>query len=166
MDMDLVSLDANISEHRTRVAFADRFGPLLATGKAAAPSRRTSLAAVTAVRNLIRAVGAACLGLGNLAHDSRDGLRSDEHDLAALGMRWPTDAAYDSAVAAEARSARENRLAAETITPLAPVRPTRDHGSVTGAPRATTGRAYARASERLRVTSVAAVVGGGGQAGD
>ena len=131
MDMDLATADAGIAEHWTRVAFADRFGPLLSTGSATAPSRRTSTAAVSAIRKLLQVVGAAWRRFGDLTHDSREGLRSNEHDLAVLGMRWPTDAAYDDEVAEEMRAARRRHLAAGTMTPLAPGR----LATATGAPR-------------------------------
>ncbi len=166
MDMDLATADAGIAEHRARVAFADRFGPLLSTGGATAttPSRRT--AAVRAVSNLLRVAGAACRGLGDLAHDSREGLRSNEHDLAAQGITWPTDEAYDHVVAAEMQAARQRRLAAGTIRQLAPDRLPRSHGTATGKQRVAGGWSLARVGQRLRVTPHAAAVGGSGQSGD
>ena len=165
MGLDLAAADARIAEHRARVARADRFGPLRSTGSATAALRRTSPAAATAVGNLLRAVGAALRGAGALPRDGRAGLRSKEHDLAALGVRWPTDAAYDSALAEELQAARRRRLAAGTITPLVPGRPARSHAAATDIPRVSSGGASARVGARLRVTSHSAAAGGIGQSG-
>lgn len=70
LDLDLVTANARIAEHRTRVADADRFGPLRSTGSVPAASRRPSYVAVTAVGNRLRVTGAALRGGGGLAHDS------------------------------------------------------------------------------------------------
>lgn len=166
MDMDLAAVDPRIAEHRTRVAFADRFGALRSTGSTTAPSRRVSPAAVTAVGNLIRVVGTAWRSLGDLAHDSRVGLRSKEQELAALGMRWPTDAAHDHKLAEEVRAARQRRPAAATIPPLAPGPLVRGNGTATGTPRASSGGVLARVGERLRAPLNAAAAGRSGPSGD
>ena len=157
MDMDLAAVDARI---------ADRFGPLRSTGSATAPSRRASPAAVTAVGNLIPVVGAAWRSLGDLAHDSRGGLRSKEQELAALGMRWPTDAAYDHQLAEEVQAARQRRLAAATIPPLAPAPLVRGNGTATGTSRASSGGVLAHVGERLRVPLHSATAGCSGPSGD
>ena len=144
MDMDLNAVDARIAEHRTRVTGADRFGPLLSTGSATAPSRRAAPAAVTAVVNVIRVVGRAWRRLGDIAHDSRVGLRSKEQELVALGMRWPTDAASDHQLADEVQAARQRRLAAATVPPLATGPLVRGDGIATDTFRASSGGVLAR----------------------
>jgi hypothetical protein len=44
-----------------------------------------------------------------LAHDSRDGLRSKEQELAVHGMNWTTDPAFDEALAHQIDAARLRR---------------------------------------------------------
>jgi hypothetical protein len=110
-------------------------------------------------------IGAAWRGLGKLPHDSREVLRSDEHDLAARGIRWPADMEYDAEMAEEVRAARQRRLAAGTNSPLTPTRQARDQGTATGVPRVSTGEALVLVGRRLRVSPHAAV-SGGGQSGD
>ena len=51
-------------------------------------------------------------GLGAPAVDSRDGLRSHEHELAAHGITWQTDADDDRTLADQLRAARHARLSA------------------------------------------------------
>ena len=41
--------------------------------------------------------------------DSRDGLRSPEHELARRGVTWASDPAHDQALARELASARAHR---------------------------------------------------------
>ncbi len=166
MDMDLAAVDPRITEHRTRVAFADRFGSLRSTGSATAPSRRASPAVLTAVGHLIRMVGTAWRSLGDLAHDSRVSLRSKEQELAGLGMRWPTDAAYDHRLAKEVQAARQRRLAAATTPPLVPGPPVRGNGIATGTPRASSDGVLAHVGERLRVSLNATAAGCSGPSGD
>ena len=163
MDLDLAAADARIAEHRTRVARADRFGQLLSTGGATAASRRPSTAAMTAVGSLLRAIGAALRSVGDLPHDSRVGLRSKEHDLTDLGVRWPTHTAYDAELAEELQAAWRRRLAAGTVTPLVPGHLAPGHATATGKPRTSNGGAFARVGARLRVTPHPAAAGGIGQ---
>lgn len=166
MYMDPARTDIVIAEHQRRMDYADRFGPLYFCEGAATVPLRTSSALTTAFANLFRAIGAALRSFANLAYDSRDDLRSNEHDLAAQGIRWPADAAYDAEVAAEAQAARQRRLAAGTITPLTPTRQARGHDTAASTPRTSSGEALVLVGKRLRFSPRAAAVGGSGQTGD
>ncbi len=53
--------------------------------------------------------------------DSRDGLRSPEHELAARGVRWVNDPAHDLALARELAAARARR--AHSVPPTSPFAP-------------------------------------------
>jgi len=166
MYMDPARTDVVIAAHRRRMEFADRFGPVLSPPSANTPSRRTQIAAVTGLTRLFQVIGAALRSIGKLPHDSREGLRSNEHDLAAQGIRWSADTAYDSEMPAEAHAARPRRLAAGTITPLPPARQGRSHGTATGSRRASNSEAVVFIGRRLRAIPHAAALGGGGQSGD
>jgi hypothetical protein len=79
-------------------------------------------------------VGAALGRLASLTRDSRPGLRSREHELAALGVRWDADPAADRALAEETLAARARRRSA----PASPTG-TGDSGARTAVPRARGG---------------------------
>ena len=51
--------------------------------------------------------------------DSRDGLRSPEHELAVRGVRWANDTTHDLALAHELKAARARR--ALPVPPAPPV---------------------------------------------
>ncbi len=54
-------------------------------------------------------VGEALGRLGGLAHDSREGLRTEEQALAGYGVTWTSDPAQDQALAEELQAARQRR---------------------------------------------------------
>lgn len=166
MYMDPARTDVVIAEHQRRIEFADRFGQVLSPPSASTPSLRTQSAAVTGLTRLFQVIGAALRSLGKLPHDSREGLRSNEHDLAAQGIKWPVDAAYDSEMAAEVQVARQRRLAAGTITPLSTARQGRSRGPSTGVRRTSNSETVVFIGRRVRAIPHAAALGGGGQSGD
>jgi hypothetical protein len=62
--------------------------------------------------------GTALARIRTLSYDSRDRLLSEEQHLAALGMTWATDAAYDAHLAEElARSRLQRDAGVATATP-------------------------------------------------
>lgn len=164
--MDPTRTDVVIAEHRSRIEFADRLGSVLSPVSTIATSRRTPNAAMTACARLFQVIGAALRSLGRLPHDSREGLRSTEHDLAARGIKWSADMAYDVEVATEALAARQRRLAAGSITALPPVRQSRGHGASAGKPQASNREAVVPIGRRLRAIPHAAALAGNGQVGD
>jgi hypothetical protein len=119
MDLDPVNANTHLTAHRARVARAERTGLLRSAGEVSAAPRRPSILAVPLVRRLLRAIGAVLDRAGDLPYDSREALRSDEQMLAALGIRWETDAAYDCTLADETRAARLRHLSARAV--VAPV---------------------------------------------
>ncbi len=54
--------------------------------------------------------------VGALAEDSRDGLRTQEQDLAGWGVTWASNPAHDEVLALEIRAARMRRLAGTTVS--------------------------------------------------
>jgi hypothetical protein len=93
----------------------------------AAAAERSRYADVAAARGSLpvlaaaRRFFAAALGrIAALAHDSRDGLRSSEQELAALGVRWGSDPAYDAMLARQIEAARGRSRAGDPATQGAP----------------------------------------------
>ena len=70
-------------------------------------------------RRLTAVIGATLGRLAALVPDSRDGLRSPEHELAARGIRWASDPAADRALAEELRAASAARHA--RLAPVVPL---------------------------------------------
>ena len=89
-----------------------------------------------------------------------------EQNLADLGIRWTTDVVYDAALADELLGTRQRRLTARDTAPPAPFCQTRGYGIATSKPKGSTGRNFAGASERVRVSPRSTAFGGFGQAGD
>ena len=71
MDLDLIKADIIFTEHRLRVAHADRVGSLLPIGDASTAPRRRPFLAVAAFLSLPRVVSAAFRSTDTLAHSSR-----------------------------------------------------------------------------------------------
>jgi len=70
-------------------------------------------------------VGTILSWVATLPCDSRERLRSKEHELALLGISWTTDSVHDAALAREIEVARQRRQAASEVAPgvAAEVRP-------------------------------------------
>jgi hypothetical protein len=66
------------------------------------PSRHVWVAALQFLGGVLGRIAA-------LAHDSRDGLRSEEHELAVHAMNWTTDPAFDEALAHQIDAAQLRR---------------------------------------------------------
>lgn len=79
---------------------------------------------VGALRRAGTAIGAALSRVGALPSDSREGLRSPEQQLAAYGVRWATDLAYETELAQELAAAGQQRRACvaapRIVPPVAP----------------------------------------------
>jgi len=77
--------------------------------------------AVFALQQVCGAIGAWLARLGALTYDSREGLPSKEQQVAALGISWATDAAYDAELAQELADARlRRRKGVAVATPAQP----------------------------------------------
>jgi hypothetical protein len=115
MSTSLYAYETKLMEHRALVELAEKRSQLLSTNGFA--ERRSSRSTA-----LGRILGAALAFVGSLAHDSRPRLRSSEEELAALGVTWQTDPAYDAKLAQQIQAARPRRQAdfppAETAAPV------------------------------------------------
>lgn len=63
------------------------------------------------------AIRAALGRLGTLPYDSRETLATKDTQLAAYGVSWSTDLAYDTELAQELEAARRQRLTSTTTAP-------------------------------------------------
>ncbi len=101
----------------------------------------------SALRWTDAAAGAALTWVGALVCDSREGLRSSEQQLAAYGVCWVANPAYDVELAQELKFARERRHADVLATP--PVQSTMPSATRSGL-RVVVGAALIHAGQRLQ----------------
>ncbi|MDP9368361.1 MAG: hypothetical protein M3Q03_08815 [Chloroflexota bacterium] len=114
---------------------------------AEAAANRRAAAARPAPATGTRASAGALARLGAsmaaLVPDSRDGLRTEEQDLAVWGVRWVADSAHDEELALELQAARARRQAG-TAAPAAPA-----HAAPRTGLRWTIGSVLVRVGQRL-----------------
>ena len=166
MNMDLANVDVHLASHWRRVELAERFGPLLSPSSTSTTTHRISILALPVIGQLLRAVMKALCAIGNVAQDSREALRSNEQHLAALGITWTTDVAYDTTLAEELLVARQRRITARETAPSAPVFQAGVNGTAAGNPQRSNDKTVGRAGGRLRVSLPSTIAGGMGQSGD
>lgn len=70
-----------------------------------------------ALQQSSRAIRAALGRLATLPYDSRETLATKDAQLAAYGVSWSTDLAYDTELAQELQAARRQRLTSTTAAP-------------------------------------------------
>jgi hypothetical protein len=132
MNLDPTTADVRFAAHNARVGYADRFGAHLSATASVTPRRRTPPVLRTAILAFPRLIGAALRGLDALTIDSRDGLRSQEHELARIGIAWQSDAENDRVLADQLRAARETRLTSPVTMHDRTFRPARRKGLAIG----------------------------------
>lgn len=96
------------------------------------------------------ATGTVLAWAGALICDSREGLHSKEQQLAAYGVSWIADPAYDAELAQELKTAREQRHAGVSVT--SPTESTMPAAARSGL-RFVVGAALVHAGQRLQGTA-------------
>ena len=104
----------DVQELRRQDALADA-----GRARLAARCGTTSRRLASAVAAVPRTVGAILGRVGALAHDSGEGLRSKEQELAAQGLTWAADPAYEQALAEELEATRLRRAAGPAVLSVA-----------------------------------------------
>jgi hypothetical protein len=135
MELNLTRTDVRIAEHHARVAYADRFGAHFSSAAASEAPRRKTAVVRTAALAVPRMIEVALRGFGALAFNSRDELRSQEHELATHGITWQTDADDDRALADQLRAAQQSRLSVSATVQGQLHRPARSHSASTDTAR-------------------------------
>jgi hypothetical protein len=104
----ITAYEVEMMEQRELVAATTKWSRHMTTAVPAQGARSTG-----AVRQFL---SAAFDRLAMLLPDSRDSLRSKEQELAAVGVTWPPDLAYDELLARQIETARAGRYAGYPAT--------------------------------------------------
>lgn len=127
--LPLSPADVHVTESRRQDLLAAAAAARLLASAGTGTRRPSVVAAV------LRGIASALVHVAALVPVSREGIRSKEQDLAALGVTWVTDPVRDHALALELQAARARRQAHWLASPAGGVLEALGTGRGASAPR-------------------------------